>query len=425
MKLSDIIGMALKNLTRRKLRALLTILGVLIGTTSIVVMLSIGIGLNAMFTSQFDEMGSLNTIEIYPNYNEDMDFEEKEPVITDDQLKQIMGHQDIVAVTPIIRDYDVEMRYDEYNMWSELYAIKPGAMKIFDFKIAEGRLLNEDDEFEIVTGSSLWENMYDSTSGNWEPPEEPIDLYGEEIEFFMPRYTDDYENPEMYGFEVVGVLEPSGYDKNYSVFINIDYWQTFMNEIKEAKGEEVDESEGYERAWVYVNDMENVEQLIKDIEAYGVRARSDLEYIEQAKKQMAIIQAVLGGIGGISLLVAAIGITNTMIMAIYERTKEIGVMKVVGANIKDIKRLFLVEAALIGFLGGLAGLGLSYLLSGVVNHFAGGFVYGMGEEEKLSLIPAWLALVSLGFSTLIGIISGYLPARRAMKLSALQAIRTQ
>src|SRR5690606_21611287 len=149
---------------------------------------------------------------------------------------------------------------------------------------------------------------------------------------------------------------------------------------------------------------------------------------ESMKQTAGIIQAVLGGIGAISLLVAAIGITNTMVMSIYERTKEIGVMKVIGASLRDIKRLFLFESALIGLLGGILGVIFSYLLSFIINHFGASFMgnfLGTGGESDISIIPIWLILAAMAFSALIGIISGYYPARRAMNLSALEAIRTE
>ena len=163
----------------------------------------------------------------------------------------------------------------------------------------------------------------------------------------------------------------------------------------------------------------------------GHEAYSLNDELESFKQQALVIQAILGGIGAISLLVAAIGIANTMVMSIYERTKEIGVMKVIGASLKDIKRLFLFESALIGLTGGVFGVGLSYLISFLMNKFGSQFVQlGMmmgpgGGEARISIIPVWLALAALGFSALIGVISGYFPARRAMNLSALDAIRSE
>ena len=137
-----------------------------------------------------------------------------------------------------------------------------------------------------------------------------------------------------------------------------------------------------------------------------------------------MVQAALGGIGAVSLFVAAIGIANTMMMSIYERTKEIGVLKVLGCAMKNIRSMFLIEAGFIGFAGGIIGVILSFIVSFLINRFlAAMFLYGM--EGKLSVIPLWLALPSVFFAVLIGMAAGFFPAVRAMKLSPLAAIRNE
>ncbi len=142
------------------------------------------------------------------------------------------------------------------------------------------------------------------------------------------------------------------------------------------------------------------------------------------QKELAMIEAVLGGIGAVSLFVAAIGIANTMMMSIYERTKEIGVIKVLGCSLKNIKQMFLLEAAFIGFIGGLAGNVLSFLMSFVINVLTGnGSVMGM--DGNLSYIPFWLVLASMAFAVFVGMAAGYFPALRAMRLSPLAAIRNE
>ena len=123
------------------------------------------------------------------------------------------------------------------------------------------------------------------------------------------------------------------------------------------------------------------------------------------KKQFAMVQAVLGGIGAVSLFVAAIGIANTMMMSIYERTKEIGVMKVIGCSLGNIRQMFLLEAAFIGLGGGVIGNVLSFLMSAAINALVKGKEMGM-TTGQISYIPLWLVLVSLGFAMLVGIFPG-------------------
>ena len=139
---------------------------------------------------------------------------------------------------------------------------------------------------------------------------------------------------------------------------------------------------------------------------------------------------VLGCLAAISLLVAAIGITNTMIMSIYERTREIGIMKVLGCFISNIRVVFLMEAGMIGLLGGAIGTVISYIISAVMNTlgsdtFANMFGIYTDGSSPISIIPIWLVLLALAFSTIIGLISGFYPANRAVKISALEAIKNE
>ena len=130
-------------------------------------------------------------------------------------------------------------------------------------------------------------------------------------------------------------------------------------------------------------------------------------------------------IGAISLFVAAIGIANTMMMSIYERTKEIGIIKVLGCDMKAIRNMFLLESGLIGFMGGIAGVSLSLSISVMMNHFMNLGQAMTGMEGDISRIPASLALASIGFAVIVGMLAGFFPALRAMKLSPLAAIRNE
>lgn len=165
--------------------------------------------------------------------------------------------------------------------------------------------------------------------------------------------------------------------------------------------------------------MDHVSEVQQTIRDMGYETYSNAEWMEQTQNQMATIQLVLGGIGAVSLFVAAIGIANTMMMSIYERTKEIGIIKVLGCDLGNIRTMFLMEAGFIGFFGGLIGLILSFIISAVINLVAGEYYQG------ISYIPAWLVLVSMIFAVLVGMVAGFFPALRAMKLSPLAAIRNE
>ena len=211
------------------------------------------------------------------------------------------------------------------------------------------------------------------------------------------------------------------YDNN--VFMTVDGYMDLMDRLKMPRPN----THSYDRIQVRVDDMKNAEEVSDSIKALDYDAMGMIELIKSMNKGMAIVNAIFAGIGSISFIVAAIGIANTMIMSIYERTREIGVMKVIGASIQDIQKLFLTEAALIGFIGGVIGVALSLILSAGFNLIGNRFAMAQGAEEavKISHIPLWLVLVALVFSTLVGIAAGYFPAKRAMNLSALDAIRSE
>ena len=175
---------------------------------------------------------------------------------------------------------------------------------------------------------------------------------------------------------------------------------------------------------VTVDDAENVDTVLTSIQDLGYQAYSNKEWLDQMEQQFKIIEAVLGGIGAVSLLVAAIGITNTMTMSTYERTKEIGVIKVLGCSLGNIRMLFLSEAAMIGLLGGILGLLFSGVVSIILNMILGPLME-LGDNVKVSQIPIWLGVSAIIFATLIGMVAGFFPAQRATKLSPLAAIRTE
>ena len=175
----------------------------------------------------------------------------------------------------------------------------------------------------------------------------------------------------------------------------------------------------YTEVYIQVASSDHVSEVQQTIRDMGYETYSNAEWMEQTQNQMATIQLVLGGIGAVSLFVAAIGIANTMMMSIYERTKEIGIIKVLGCDLGNIRTMFLMEAGFIGFFGGLIGLILSFIISAVINLVAGEYYQG------ISYIPAWLVLVSMIFAVLVGMVAGFFPALRAMKLSPLAAIRNE
>ena len=433
----DLVRMGVKNLWRRKLRTFLTVLGVVIGATSIIVMLSLGFGLSKSFEEQIAQWGSLTTINVHKRW-EDPGMPSQggggEPANLDDKaVASFKALPHVIAVSPTLEVYGTIIN-GRYIAGVPIRGVDPDSMAEFGFEIAEGRLLTNSDELTLVFGSQMKQNFYDPKARIWR--EAKVDLMKDRMSMTLnPNYG--WEDPgnkvnyKEYKIKVAGVLAEGNWEYSYGVFMPITEVQKLIKEKEKAEGLKPtpgrDSSTDYQQINVKVDDMKNVQAVQQSIKDMGHEAYSLNDQLESMKETAGMIQLVLGGIGAISLLVAAIGITNTMVMSIYERTREIGIMKVIGASITDIKKLFLFESAMIGVIGGVVGIGFSYLLSFIINRFSGSFggFFGVGGGSKLSIIPIWLVFAALVFSALIGIISGYYPARRAMNLSAIDAIRTE
>jgi ABC-type antimicrobial peptide transport system permease subunit len=232
--------------------------------------------------------------------------------------------------------------------------------------------------------------------------------------------------------KLVGIIEPTANDwtAREGIFIDIAFLSRMIDAFNEVNSDfQIPEFDGiYDNVHVRVDDMNNVAAVEEEIRAMGYNTWSFNQMRENMMQQIGTIQMLLAAVAAVSLLVATMNITNTMIMAIIERTKEIGIMKVLGCDIGKIRLMFLGEAALIGFLGGVAGVIFSYGLSFIINTFFGQALMGMfmysGGDEKISIsiIPPYLVLLGLGGATLIGMLAGLYPAQRSIKISALSAI---
>lgn len=441
----DLISLCGRNLLRRRTRTLLAIVGVVVGTCAIVVMLSIGFGLSASFQEQIESYGNLHLVNVRTGgggMGHAVAGSDKPAVLDNKTITQIERIEGVDAASPTISEY-LSFVIGKYVAQSEVIGMRPEVMQKFGYNLQEGRLLQPGDKYAVVFGNqvpSWFYNPKKTQDYSWggEPQVDVITnklMITGDTDYGRKRQPSPDEEKityTEYKAKGVGILENPNDESAWSVFMSLENLEQIQKDLKKARKENAGfKTQGYDQAMVYVGDINNVEAVSEAIRAMGFQTDSLNDWLKSMQDTARMIQGILGGIGAISLLVAALGITNTMIMSIYERTKEIGVMKVIGANLKDIKKMFLLEAAMIGFLGGILGLLLSYILSflmntvllGVMSSILGSIGGGMGST--VSIIPWWVALGSLGFSTAIGVISGYHPARRAMNLSALESLKNE
>lgn len=439
MRISDILAICWRNLTRRKLRTFLTALGVVIGVALIMVGISIGIGLTVYYDEMLAGWGDLTVINIY-NYSSGREGTK----LDDAAVAQIQAIEGVDIATPFYQNWEVNMRFrskdGRYEASGNVYGVYPEALEKLGYKLKSGEYLKEGDrEYSIVAGEQFAYNFWDTKrrNNNWRDPypdefgniKDPfVDVQKDKLTLVMPTQKyDENGNPSGKDLEVtpvfVGILEKS--DQNWeatnSCFMDITEMKALIKKYNKLNGITKTESSNYEDVRVKCVDIDAVAAVQEQIEAMGFNCYSMNDSREQMQEQALVIQLILGGLAGFSLLVAAIGIANTMVMAIYERTREIGIMKVIGTQLRNIRLMFLMESGMIGLLGGVLGVLLSFGGSWLLNTMAAGYI-GMGSG-KISIIPVWLMLLALGFSILVGVIFGFLPANRAVKISALEAIK--
>ena len=457
MKWKDMIGMSLSNLFKRKVRTLLTVAGVIIGTCAIVVMVSFGIGINESMNTMMEGMGDLTIVQIN-NYNQ---TPESTP-LDDDMIAKIEAIPHVVAVTPVYTlDWNaVTINSGKYAYQGQIYGVNMKSLADFGYTVQEGSLPGDDfEENMILFGWSALYNFYNTkkTSNNMifaQPdatgtiPDPYVDPMKDELELVINEMqgnldegtstTTASKKQKPIELKCIGVMGDD-WSRNpppgYAVFMDVSFAKKLQEQYNKINDVDTTNTKSsYDNVSVKAESVEYVAEVEEAIQALGFADTYSMESIRKPlEQQMSTIQMILGGLGAISLLVAALGITNTMIMSIYERTREIGVMKVLGCVVGNIRTMFLVEAGTIGCMGGILGLAFSYGISFAINSFAAagnsislGGIVGVGVTgSNVSIIPVWLAFGALVFATMIGLISGFYPANRAVKISALTAIKQE
>lgn len=454
MKISDRILMALRNLSRRKSRTILTVLSVVIGATSIILMLAFASGISNSQKEMIESFGGLTSINIVNNSEkEGMDIKDTDI----NKLKKVKG---VRAVVPS-KNFWGEIWVDkdgEYIVNTSFEVIPDDVFKILTKDMFEwGSTLSPSTNDSIILGASADVQKIEETfDGGWSsmPLEEEFNFQSHEY-FYRLGFKDESDDGVHFGNEenqdendnkpsfvdvnvkLAGKLNSKAVLKGWSSYVNESFYKKLKEEDGKIKypqlennidenGQPVQEKSDkikYDNLRVIVDDVENLERIEKDIKKLGYNTQSEAGSAEEIKKQTMQVTLILGGIGSVAFIVSAIGIINTMLMSIYERQKEIGVMKVIGASINDIRSMFLIESGFIGFFGGIIGLLISLGVGKIINKLlAGGGMFG-GSGDVIA-ISFGLAMVGVGFSSLVGVLAGYIPARRATKLSAIEALRS-
>jgi len=446
MKPLDLLRLIFGNLNRRKGRVALTAIGVVIGTAAVVVLVSLAIGLQRNANEQLYGIGDLTQIQVMPAYGMEggpvvvmgggggggggvggMGGPQQPKLLTNSALDDLRSIPGVIAVIP--RDYmmgGMIMKYKRLEGGANVIGIGINSLSELGVEAEQG-----DTELvrgAVIVGPQVPVNFYDPRQRPGQEPPPPPDLYGQNLTFIVLRYdANGTETRKTVSFRVVGTLTETRGESDWSIFMRLEDLKA-LNEW--AMNRRINyNKDGYNQVIVKVDTVDNVLAVNDRIKEMGFQAFTPQSFVQGINNFYLILQVIFGGVGAIALLVAAIGIANTMAMAILERTREIGLMKAVGATNRDVLSIFLGEAAGIGFLGGLGGVLIGWLAGQGLNVIA--IVYLAGQTAQQGgpppsvavYTPAWLPMFALLFATLIGLISGLYPALRAATMIPVHALK--
>jgi putative ABC transport system permease protein len=448
MSQRDLLRIALGNLNRMRTRVVLTAIGVIIGTAAVVVLISLAVGLQTSATRELTSFGDLTVIQVF----QDFPFSdspagsrpsEPESVLDEETLDGFRELPHVVAVTPSEGlQGQGELKLGRQTTYANIQGVDADAAEKLGWKLASG--LPRLGRGQIVIGQSVFggegQPMSFGPGGRAvvragagatpTPLAVATRLQGRALALTLTKF--DEANTELKRSErlrVAGVFEESSGENDYSVYVGLDDLEAFNQWFS---GKRRNPRDGYGQVLVKVDDPENVTAVQRQIRAQGFESFSSQDILESINQVFLIMQAILGGIGAIALLVAAFGIANTMTMAIYERTKEIGIMKAIGATNRDVLQIFLSEAGVIGFIGGFLGVLLGWSVGKGIDLFVRTQMQGAaagrpaeGPSASLVITPLWLMAFALAFATVIGLASGIYPALRAASMKPLRALRTE
>jgi putative ABC transport system permease protein len=423
MKQSDILKLSLNSLTHRGLRSWLTILGIIIGVAAVIAMLSIGAGMSQSVEAQMTGLGA-DIITVSPGYtqaegssggfkgirNELSETTDDDSTLSDKDIYAISSSEGVLVVNGVISG-QADVEYLSESVSISIEGIDPVAWsEMTASELESGRFLGSGDSNSVLIGSSVAYDIFDK-----------VLTLNAQIKI------------EGKTFKIVGILEESGTGgfggDDYSIIMTHDAARDIVDDI---------DSDEYSSIEVQIADTDIVDEIIENVENALYNSRrvnedtqdftvsTQTSMIETITDTMETLSFFFIGIAAISLLVGAIGIANTMFMSVMERTRLIGILKSLGSKNSEILKLFLTESGIIGFMGGLMGLFLGLILVGIMS---GAGLSLMGGRTaigtSIAVVTPELIIFALVFSTVIGIVSGLIPARKAARLQAVEAMRSE
>jgi len=398
MRFLDILYFCFQSFKNRKSKILLTILGVSVGIGAVLLLTSLGFGLQKALFERIVTRESLLTLNIVPT--------ELEIINLDDRtLQTISLFPEVEKVSPQAI-FPSQVSLDDLISETTVNLVSPDFFLLSGIMAETGRFFTGQDADKIIINSSM------AQSFNLEPEK----ALGKRLRFiiFIPQIEIDgitqieTFNPEK-EFEIIGIIEEQG-EASQVYFNRRDLATLGIQEYQFAK--------------VMVKEAGHLEMVRERLIGKGFLVFALADMVAQATQIFAVIQIILGIFGMIALLVAGIGLANTMTVSLLQRISDIGIMRANGASARDIKKIFLIESLAIGFLGGIAGVLIGVIGGEVANiglNLLASFLGG--RPVDIFYYPIWFIIFIILLSGITGFIGGYWPANKAARLNPLEALR--
>lgn len=425
MRFKDLIGIIWINMWKRKARTIFTMSGVIIGCLAVFIIVSITNGFEKYLNESMNGLMDTSVITVQPFWGETNEDKNTKTTLDDKCVEEIKKLGFVENVTP------KRMTSAEFNIANAMnYSsiISKDSYDDIEADLVVGRVPRKDSK-EIVLGVEVansflgydWGEKVDDLS-------EYNELIGKKVKIGTGSYVDENgqeTTSKVISGKVVGIVNGSGEYKYSSLVTGRLYDNIVQSQIYYGKDEINRLLKEYNEIAVKVYNKNNLEEYENVLKEMGYQTYSFREFEEDTKKILMGVNIILGSLAGVSLLVAALGITNTMDMAIYERNKEIGVIKVIGGDLNDVRKIFVGEACAISGIGGIISIILGLLISGVINLVAENITQTLIDQPIKSIAIPSISLVLgvLVFCLIIGFISGILPANKAAKTDVITAIR--
>jgi len=449
MRISDYIEQSFSNLWKKKLRTILTIFGVMIGIGALVSMFSFGQGIQDNITNTFNELQLFNYVSVYPRSENNQTIPPSEhsnapehtgpytQILNDDFIREVREIEGVESAFPEIR-FPAMINFNSEERFSLVQVLPAEVCQSGLMKLRAGRPYSPADSNALIISDSFLRRL---------DVREPETAIGQQIEVStltadlslsnMPNIISFLKGEglpfsrQSYQFTIVGVTEKMGFAGPMPVRSDVFIMPAESEKMKKLSLTSIwdlfqssQQTKGYSMVNVKLSSTKYIEHVKEKMEDKGFRTFALIDHLEEIKTGFIFMNMFLFAVGMIAITVAALGIINTMVMSILERYKEIGIMKAVGASDGDVKKIFLFESGAIGFLGGVLGLALGWLVSMLINQVVNFFMVKQGAPYMdYFSFRWWLCLGAIVFSILISLAAGVYPTLRAARVDPVVALR--